>query len=157
MTEPGRGSPEPREVELKLRVDPAHLERLSRNARLRQLTRGRSSTQTLHSVYFDTQDLQLLRAGISLRIRRVGRQWIQTLKLQEGRTAGLSSRRELELPVDGPHPSLDVLADPARTRRMGRAARRRIENVFSWRDAAAGLVQVFEETLRAAHRRPRAA
>jgi glycosyltransferase involved in cell wall biosynthesis len=52
---------------------------------------------------------------------------------------------------------LDVLADPARTERMGRAARRRIENVFSWRDAAAGLVQVFEETLRAAHRRSRAA
>jgi len=52
---------------------------------------------------------------------------------------------------------LDVLADPARTQRMGHAARRRIETVFSWRDAAAGLVQVFEETLRAAHRRPRAA
>jgi glycosyltransferase involved in cell wall biosynthesis len=51
----------------------------------------------------------------------------------------------------------DVLADPVRTARMGAAARRRIQHVFQWRDAAAGLVQVFEETLRAAHRRPRAA
>jgi len=51
----------------------------------------------------------------------------------------------------------DVLSDPARTEEMGRAARRRIERVFQWKDAAANLVDVFEETLRAAHRRSRAA
>ncbi len=50
-----------------------------------------------------------------------------------------------------------LLADPARAARMGRAARQRIEHVFQWRDAAAGLAAVFEETVRAAHRRPRAA
>ena len=52
---------------------------------------------------------------------------------------------------------MDVLADPQHTEAMGRAARRRVEHVFQWSDAAAGLVDVFEETLRAAHRRPRAA
>ena len=52
---------------------------------------------------------------------------------------------------------LDVLADPARTEQMGRAARARVQRVFQWKDAAAGLVRVFEETLRAAHRRSRAA
>jgi glycosyltransferase involved in cell wall biosynthesis len=52
---------------------------------------------------------------------------------------------------------LDVLSDPERTERMGRAARQRVQRVFQWRDAAAGLVRVFEETLRAAHRRSRAA
>jgi glycosyltransferase involved in cell wall biosynthesis len=52
---------------------------------------------------------------------------------------------------------LDVLADPDRTAAMGRAARRRVERAFQWRDAAAGLVRVFEDTLRAAHRRPRSA
>jgi glycosyltransferase involved in cell wall biosynthesis len=51
----------------------------------------------------------------------------------------------------------DVLADPARAEAMGRAARARVERVFQWRDAAARLIEVFEETLRAAHRRPRAA
>jgi glycosyltransferase involved in cell wall biosynthesis len=51
----------------------------------------------------------------------------------------------------------DVLAEPERALRMGRAARARVERVFQWRDAAAGLVEVFEEVLRAAHRRPRAA
>src|SRR5262245_31855902 len=51
----------------------------------------------------------------------------------------------------------DVLADPARAARMGRAARQRVEKSFRWSDAAASLITVFEETRRAAHRRPRAA
>lgn len=51
----------------------------------------------------------------------------------------------------------DVLSDPLRTEEMGRAARRRIMRVFQWKDTAANLVEVFEETLRAAHGRSRAA
>jgi len=51
----------------------------------------------------------------------------------------------------------DVLADPGRAEAMGQAARARVERVFQWRDAAENLIQVFEETLHAAHRRPRAA
>src|SRR4029453_9177904 len=51
----------------------------------------------------------------------------------------------------------DVLADPTVASAMGRAARARVERVFQWRDAAAGLIEVFEETLHAAHRRPRSA
>jgi glycosyltransferase involved in cell wall biosynthesis len=51
----------------------------------------------------------------------------------------------------------DVLGDPARLERMGRAARARIESTFRWRDAAAELARVLEDTVRAAHRRPRPA
>jgi glycosyltransferase involved in cell wall biosynthesis len=51
----------------------------------------------------------------------------------------------------------EVLAEPELAERMGRAARIRIQRIFQWRDAAAGLAQVFEETLRAAHGRSRPA
>ncbi|MFQ5418482.1 MAG: glycosyltransferase family 4 protein [Myxococcota bacterium] len=51
----------------------------------------------------------------------------------------------------------EILSEPGKASRMGRGARARIQNVFQWRDAAAGLVDVFEETLRAAHGRSRAA
>jgi glycosyltransferase involved in cell wall biosynthesis len=51
----------------------------------------------------------------------------------------------------------DVLSDPEKTARLGRAARLRVKRIFQWSDAAAGLVDVFEETLRASHRRSRAA
>ncbi|HBZ69770.1 MAG TPA: glycosyl transferase family 1 [Deltaproteobacteria bacterium] len=51
----------------------------------------------------------------------------------------------------------EILADPVRASRMGHAARARIGRLFRWQDAASQLVDVFEETLRAAHRRSRAA
>jgi glycosyltransferase involved in cell wall biosynthesis len=51
----------------------------------------------------------------------------------------------------------DVLADPARRERMGRAARARVETTFRWRDAAGELARVLEDTIRAAHGRPRPA
>jgi glycosyltransferase involved in cell wall biosynthesis len=51
----------------------------------------------------------------------------------------------------------ELLADPERAARMGRAARQRIEKSFRWSEAAERLVTVFEETRRAAHRRSRAA
>jgi glycosyltransferase involved in cell wall biosynthesis len=51
----------------------------------------------------------------------------------------------------------ELLADPSLAAAMGRAARARIERSFRWSDAAAELIDVFEETRRAAHRRPRAA
>ena len=50
-----------------------------------------------------------------------------------------------------------LLSDPARCERMGRAARKRIQQAFQWRGAAAGLIDVFEDVLRAAHGRSRAA
>ncbi len=51
----------------------------------------------------------------------------------------------------------DILSEPGHAERMGAAARRRVQTAFRWDDAAARLVDVFEDTLRAAHRRPRAA
>jgi glycosyltransferase involved in cell wall biosynthesis len=51
----------------------------------------------------------------------------------------------------------DVLSDPDRAARMGRAARARVSRLFRWEEAAAQLALVFEETIRAAHRRSRAA
>jgi len=51
----------------------------------------------------------------------------------------------------------EVLHDPEKTARMGRAARARVERIFQWSEAAANLVDVFEDTLRATHGRSRAA
>ncbi|MBW1883939.1 MAG: glycosyltransferase family 4 protein [Deltaproteobacteria bacterium] len=50
-----------------------------------------------------------------------------------------------------------TLRDPAETERMGRAARRRVQRIFQWDQAAAQLVEVFEEVVNASHRRSRAA
>ena len=51
----------------------------------------------------------------------------------------------------------EILRDPEETARMGRAARERVERLFQWDQAAAQMVEVFEEVIHAAHRRSRAA
>jgi len=51
----------------------------------------------------------------------------------------------------------EILRDPEETERMGRAARERVERLFQWDQAAAQMVEVFEEVIHAAHRRSRAA
>jgi glycosyltransferase involved in cell wall biosynthesis len=51
----------------------------------------------------------------------------------------------------------EVLADPRRAAQMGRAARERVLRLFRWERAAAELVNVFEDVVRASHRRSRAA
>lgn len=50
-----------------------------------------------------------------------------------------------------------ILRDPEETQRMGRAARDRVERLFQWDQAAAQLVEVFEEVIHAAHGRSRTA
>ncbi len=52
---------------------------------------------------------------------------------------------------------METLSDPERSARMGIAARERVAKLFQWDQAAAELVEVFEETIRAADRRSRAA
>ncbi len=47
-----------------------------------------------------------------------------------------------------------LLADPIALAEMGRRARQRVQGAFRWDVAAAELIRVFEDTLRAAHRRP---
>ena len=51
----------------------------------------------------------------------------------------------------------EILRDPEKTASMGRAARERIQRVFQWDQAAAQIVDVFEEVIHASDRRSRAA
>ncbi len=86
----------PQEIELKLTLPPAHVaDFLARMAR----RRAQPSVQALHTRYFDTPDFDLSAAGVALRVRRVGRRWVQTLKTEGERLGGLSRRIEFEMPV----------------------------------------------------------
>ena len=60
---------------------------------------SRLRREQVHSVYYDTPDLRLQRAGAALRLRRVGRRWLQTLKAPQGAQSALAARAEWEMPV----------------------------------------------------------
>lgn len=90
------------EIELKLAMAPDALPRLKRLAALRELRAGPASTKSLRSVYYDTPDHRLARAGISARLRHGARgEVLQTVKTAGSRASGLFARREWEGAVAG--------------------------------------------------------
>jgi triphosphatase len=102
-----------REVELKLLLDPAQLSRLRRHPSVAALSQGPARTRRLHSVYYDTRELDLLREGLALRVRRVGRAFVQTVKADGSTNAGLFERAEVECPVPQQLPDVERIPDLA--------------------------------------------
>src|SRR5512138_588674 len=86
----------PHEIELKLSLPPGQID-----AFLRRMARRRTAPveQNLVTLYFDTPDFALSAQGVAVRLRRVGRRWLQTLKTEGVRAGGLSQRVEYEMPV----------------------------------------------------------
>ncbi|MDD5383803.1 MAG: CHAD domain-containing protein [Gallionella sp.] len=87
------------ETELKLRIAPDQLARLKRHPLLRKYQVTRPATRRLHNIYYDTPKLELHKSAMALRLRRAGRQWLQTLKGGGSVQAGLHQRNEWEVPV----------------------------------------------------------
>lgn len=117
------------ETELKLRIAPEHLTKLKRHPFLRSLSSGRASTRKLYSIYFDTPDLQLHHEKMALRLRLVGKQWIQTMKGGGGVQAGLHQRNEWETPVTGEYLDFDSL-DAMGATPLPQRLRKKIQPVF---------------------------
>src|SRR5436305_12151032 len=98
----------PREVELKLEVPADSLHRLARSSLLQAARKKPPKPATLVSVYFDTDKLKLRKKGLSLRVRRIGRRHVQTIKQESGESAVLFDRGEWEHDVIGERPDLDL-------------------------------------------------
>lgn len=77
-----------------------------------------AKTQHLQSTYFDTEDEWLRRHGMALRIRRIGRQRLQTLKAPTVEVTGAQAYREIETPIIGDMPDLALITDPDLFRRL---------------------------------------
>jgi inorganic triphosphatase YgiF len=122
-----------REVELKLEV-PAHsLHRLARSSLLQAARKRPSKPATLVSVYFDTDKLKLRNKGLSLRVRRIGRRHVQTIKQENGESAALFTRNEWEHQISGRQPDLDVAKDAALGPVFSKNVRRGLKPIFETR------------------------
>jgi len=120
------------EVELKFDVDPACAERLHTAPALASSV---ARVEQSESVYYDTPDQALRRAGISLRVRRSEGKIVQTVKRKKGGAAGLFVREEWEAERD--RFDLDAgafVAAPAR-RLLARFDRAALEPVIRTRFA----------------------
>src|SRR5437660_7159655 len=88
--------------------------RLPRNAAARAARllpfASRPRRRRVDNVYYDTPDLTLEAARAALRLRRDGRQWLQTFKAPQGVATALAERSEWETPAPRGH--LDVSRFP---------------------------------------------
>jgi inorganic triphosphatase YgiF len=94
------------ETELKLLLEPAAMQQLSRHPLLGAA--GEPVEQRLYNTYYDTPALDLAAAQVALRVRRQGERFIQTLKTRGQSIDGLHQRGEWEWALD------DATPDPAR-------------------------------------------
>ena len=92
-----------REIELKFEIDPKQVQSLIAHLS----PGGPPSLRRLESIYFDTPDQALRKGGFTLRVRKEGRQWIQTVKTFAASNG--AARGEWEAPVNGEAPDPDVL------------------------------------------------
>ena len=89
------------ETELRFTIAPDAAARIARLPPVRAAAHGRAVTRAMHSVYFDTPDHDLSRERVSLRLRREGGRWLQTVKGDLRSGGGLDQRHELETHVEG--------------------------------------------------------
>ncbi|ADZ68865.1 CYTH and CHAD domain-containing protein [Polymorphum gilvum] len=101
------------EIELKLELSAEDCPAVATAGTPHGFTAGRPTTRLLRSIYFDTPDQALRRAGLSARVRKDGRNWIQTIKLGTHVSAGLSTPKEAECRVAGPALDLGLVDAPA--------------------------------------------
>jgi triphosphatase len=99
---PAKAAPE---LEIKFQLGAGAVEALQGEA----FPLEKASISQLHAVYFDTGSHALRDGGFSLRVRRKGDTYIQTLKHRAG--GGLFERDEWEVQVPGPDLDLSALAD----------------------------------------------
>jgi inorganic triphosphatase YgiF len=112
------------EVELKLLLAASDVAAFRRLDLLKRYAVRKPRIRRLTSTYFDTPALDLHRHGLELRVRRDGRQWMQTLKTSDRAGAGLHQRGEWEARVAGPEPDLTTLCAAVEEQSEARAVLR---------------------------------
>ncbi len=87
---------QPTETELKLQLAPSDIDRFRRSE---ALAKSVCTEVDIDNVYFDTQHRLLQRYRMALRLRQIGRRWLQTLKAGGKSGGALSRRGEWETPA----------------------------------------------------------
>src|SRR5436305_1030525 len=119
----------PTEFEIKLELPSAKPVRFAALPMFRQASRS-ARNEKLVSVYFDTDRLKLAKRGLTLRVRRVGRTHVQTIKASDG---GPFERGEWETPVADDHPDLKAARNTPLDPLLGKKTRRQLHAVFETR------------------------
>lgn len=98
------------EIELKLRIKPQDIQKLINHPLLVPFAASQTQKQ-LFSAYYDTPNLALFNLGLALRVRKIGNQFIQTVKTAGTVEEGMHVRSEWEYPVSSEKPNIHLLPE----------------------------------------------
>src|SRR5262249_49285633 len=122
--------PAPKEIEVKLELPSASLPRFKKIPLLRgEKRRPKSATEV--SVYFDTDKQKLHKNGMTLRVRRGGDRYVQTIK--SAGNSGPFTRHEWESEIEGAAPDLRLAQGTALEPLVSGKFRRQLKPVFETR------------------------
>ncbi|MCC2971104.1 CYTH and CHAD domain-containing protein [Massilia sp. IC2-476] len=106
------------ETELKLKLATADVARMREHPLLAELSTAAPREHELLDTYYDTPELDLWRGGLTLRVRRDGEAWIQTVKTASAGSPVLHERGEWESPLEGPQPDPADLSRQVKPQRL---------------------------------------
>jgi triphosphatase len=117
-----------KEIELKLQVAPENIAILRNHPNFVGSFRD-STKQVLNSIYFDSPDQFLRENGLTLRVREIGSQHIQTIKSVNQGSDWLE-RSEWEQVITGDQPDLTHVTDAALGRILTEDVRNALQPIF---------------------------
>ncbi|MBM3557449.1 MAG: inorganic triphosphatase, partial [Alphaproteobacteria bacterium] len=100
-----------REIEIKLRLPQRALSRVAGCGVIASSAQGEPKGRRLVSVYWDTPELALAGRDTVLRVRRVGRRLVQTIKRGEDVALGPHARNEWEARLKEPRPAREAITE----------------------------------------------
>jgi inorganic triphosphatase YgiF len=100
----------PQEIEIRFRASEHDLIRIAKGSVLHGYSVGPAATKRLNTVYYDTPEHALAKTGLSLRVRKDGGDYVQTVK-DESSGALISMRHEYECTLPTPEPDVTCIPD----------------------------------------------
>lgn len=118
-----------RETELKLAAKPEDFDTLRASPAIADRTTGPATAKTLESTYYDTEDRRLAARKVTLRVRKTGDGYVQTVKSAPDED-GLG-RGEWECAVTSAAPDLTLITDAAAIELLGTLSESELQPVFT--------------------------
>ena len=116
-----------RELEIKLKLPPASVGCLKKIPLIKAL-KASPKGATEVSVYFDTDKQKLRKNGLMLRVRRIGKRYVQTIKANGN--AGPFERGEWESEIADGEPDISLVRDTPLKSLMNAKLRRQLKPMF---------------------------
>ena len=99
------------EMEMKLSATKESLKKILESSILQEaMVPDSLQEHELENYYYDTASYKLFHEGMAYRIRKAGTGYVATIKTQVSSQSGFSERKEYNVPVEGPNPTLEGFA-----------------------------------------------